>query len=178
VTIYKGSVKGHLAIRTDIRVESTDLPMIEKCASLMGEVVSRPLKIGKPLMRPRSTKYAWRIQIHRKRELLIFLDFIVSALVTKQKEVDLVLQYLRRSCAVAYYKPDTKDFLLIARVKKCKTNGNGGSHKDQTRSGGNPGPSGESNLFEGVTTSSRSATVKSVGCNGAKSAQPPKGVMI
>lgn len=132
ITIYKGSTKGHLAVRTDIRVESTDLPMIELCASLMGEAVGRHLTIGKPLMRPSSTRPAWRVQIHRKGELLQFLEFIASALVTKRREAELVIQYLRRSCAEKYYKPTAEDILLIAQVKYHKRDSGGGSRKDRT----------------------------------------------
>ena len=120
LTMYKGSGRGHTAIRTDARIESTSLLMIDTCASIMQKIIGRVVTVGAPLTRSSSTRPAYRIQIHRKRELLVFLDFIRPLLVNKRAEADLIVAYLRRSCAVKYYTPTSEDLEVIQVLKDLK----------------------------------------------------------
>lgn len=107
------------ALLVELRIEAVSERMIAAvCQILDGIEVEYRCKTN--VCRPRFTRPAVRLVVHRKDHVRRLLLAVLSHLIVKRPEAERCLQFLEKSCLVSCYRMDHSDRSLCDDLKALK----------------------------------------------------------
>jgi len=100
-----------------IKVETVNMAMINAIRVILDRV-NIGYSLGKPTMKPLSTKPAIRIEVRRKNDVLRLTELVLPYSVVKKQELELLHSYLIKTVAYKYYRISERDLKLAGKMRE------------------------------------------------------------
>jgi hypothetical protein len=102
---------------------NTSKPMIDRAAKILDAIGVRYGAVRKVWKGDRATRWQYWIEVSRKHDLLRLMEILTPYLTAKQIEAEVLVWFLRRSCAAKQYRTTPLDIALLKSLSAIKLNG-------------------------------------------------------